>query len=97
MAEELAAGPTNAIAETKKLLIDSDTLSLTEELARERKKIRIVEIVEMLSKESKLLLKRENPSSNNGGLGGFEPRIWVRSPAGFQATSRAQIPLFCRR
>ena len=40
MAKELAAGPTNAIAETKQLLIDSDTLSLTEELAREREKNR---------------------------------------------------------
>ena len=40
MAEELAAGPTNAIAETKKLLIDSDTLSLEEELKKEREKNR---------------------------------------------------------
>lgn len=41
MAKELAAGPTKAIAETKKLLIDSDTLSLSEELKREREKNRI--------------------------------------------------------
>ena len=40
MAEELAAGPTDAIAETKKLLIDSDTLSLEEELKKEREKNR---------------------------------------------------------
>ena len=40
MAEELAAGPTNAIAETKKLLINSDTLSLEEELKKEREKNR---------------------------------------------------------
>ena len=40
MAQELANGPTNAIAETKKLLIDSDTLSLNEELEREREKNR---------------------------------------------------------
>ena len=40
MAEELAAGPTNAIAETKKLLIASDTLSLEEELKKEREKNR---------------------------------------------------------
>tara|TARA_B100000676_G_scaffold174503_1_gene171275 strand:+ start:592 stop:1365 length:774 start_codon:yes stop_codon:yes gene_type:complete len=40
IAEELAAGPTNAIAETKKLLIDSDTLSLEEELKKEREKNR---------------------------------------------------------
>ena len=38
MAQKLAAGPTNAIAETKKLLIDSDTLSLKQELEREREK-----------------------------------------------------------
>ena len=40
IAEELAAGPTNAIAQTKKLLIDSDTLSLQEELKKEREKNR---------------------------------------------------------
>ena len=40
MAQELANGPTNAIAETKKLLIDSDTLSLKQELERERDKNR---------------------------------------------------------
>ena len=40
IAEELAAGPTNAIAQTKKLLIDSDTLSLEEELKKEREKNR---------------------------------------------------------
>ncbi len=40
MAEELAAGPTTAISETKKLLIDSDTLALEEELKREREKNR---------------------------------------------------------
>ncbi len=41
IAEELAAGPTNAIAQTKKLLIDSDTLSLQEELKKEREKNRV--------------------------------------------------------
>ena len=40
MAQELANGPTNAIAETKKLLIDSDTLSLNQELEIEREKNR---------------------------------------------------------
>ena len=40
MAQELANGPTSAIAETKKLLIDSDTLSLKQELERERDKNR---------------------------------------------------------
>ena len=40
IAKELANGPTNAIAETKKLLIDSDTLSLNQELEREREKNR---------------------------------------------------------
>ena len=40
MAHELANGPTSAIAETKKLLIDSDTLSLKQELERERDKNR---------------------------------------------------------
>ena len=40
IAQELADGPTNAIAETKKLLIDSDALSLKQELEREREKNR---------------------------------------------------------
>ena len=40
MAQELANGPTSAIGETKKLLIDSDTLSLKQELERERDKNR---------------------------------------------------------
>jgi len=40
MAKELASGPTGAIAETKMLLVESDTLSLEEELERERKKNR---------------------------------------------------------
>ena len=40
MAQELADGPTNAIAETKKLLIDSDSLSLRQELEIEREKNR---------------------------------------------------------
>ena len=40
MAQELANGPTSAIGETKKLLIDSDTLSLEQELEREREKNR---------------------------------------------------------
>ena len=40
MAQELANGPTSAIGETKKLLIDSDTLSLEQELERERDKNR---------------------------------------------------------
>ena len=40
MAQELANGPTSAISETKKLLIDSDTLSLKQELERERDKNR---------------------------------------------------------
>ena len=40
MAHELADGPTNAIAETKKLLIDSDSLSLRQELEIEREKNR---------------------------------------------------------
>ena len=95
MAEELAAGPTNAIAETKKLLIDSIRSLLQKNWLR-RKKIRIVEIVEMLSKESKLLLKKRTQVRIMAGSGGFEPRIGF-DPAGFQATSRAQIPLFCRR
>ena len=38
IAQKLADGPTNAIAETKKLLIDSDTLSLKQELEIEREK-----------------------------------------------------------
>ncbi len=40
MAQELANGPISAIGETKKLLIDSDTLSLEQELERERDKNR---------------------------------------------------------
>ena len=40
MAQELANGPISAIGETKKLLIDSDTLSLEQELEREREKNR---------------------------------------------------------
>jgi 2-(1,2-epoxy-1,2-dihydrophenyl)acetyl-CoA isomerase len=40
MAKELASGPTSAIAETKMLLVESDTLSLEEELEREREKNR---------------------------------------------------------
>ena len=40
MAQKLADGPTNAIAETKKLLIDSDSLSLRQELEIEREKNR---------------------------------------------------------
>ena len=40
LAQELANGPTDAIAETKKLLIDSDTLSLKQELEKERGKNR---------------------------------------------------------
>jgi len=40
MAKELASGPTSAIAETKMQLIESDTLSLEEELEREREKNR---------------------------------------------------------
>ena len=40
MAKELASGPTSAIAETKMLLVESDTLSLEEELKRERERNR---------------------------------------------------------
>ena len=40
MAKEIAAGPRTALAETKKLLFDSDNLSLDEELRREREKNR---------------------------------------------------------
>jgi 2-(1,2-epoxy-1,2-dihydrophenyl)acetyl-CoA isomerase len=40
MARELASGPTSAIAETKRLLVESDTLSLEEELKRERERNR---------------------------------------------------------
>jgi len=40
MAKELASGPTDAIAETKRLLVESDTLSLEEELKRERERNR---------------------------------------------------------
>ncbi|MEC8076774.1 MAG: enoyl-CoA hydratase/isomerase family protein [Candidatus Thermoplasmatota archaeon] len=38
MAKEIAAGPKTALAETKKLLLDSDSLSLDEELRRESEK-----------------------------------------------------------
>ena len=38
MAKELASGPTDTIAETKRLLVESDTLSLEEELKRERER-----------------------------------------------------------
>ena len=38
MARELASGPTSAITETKRLLMESDTLSLEEELKRERER-----------------------------------------------------------
>ena len=40
MAKELASGPTSAITETKRLLVESDTLSLEEELKRERERNR---------------------------------------------------------
>ena len=40
MAKELASGPTDAIAETKRLLLESETLSLEEELKKEREKNR---------------------------------------------------------
>ena len=40
MAKELASGPAGAIAETKKLLLESESLSLKEELEREREKNR---------------------------------------------------------
>ena len=38
MAKEIAAGPKTALAETKKLLLESERLSLDEELKREREK-----------------------------------------------------------
>ena len=41
MAKEITAGPKTALAETKKLLLDSDSLSLDEELRREREKNRV--------------------------------------------------------
>ena len=41
MAKKIAAGPKTALAETKKLLLDSDSLSLDEELRREREKNRV--------------------------------------------------------
>ena len=41
IAKEIAAGPKTALAETKKLLLDSDSLSLDEELRREREKNRV--------------------------------------------------------
>ncbi len=41
IANEIAAGPKTALAETKKLLLDSDSLSLDEELRREREKNRV--------------------------------------------------------
>ena len=40
MAKKLASGPIEAIAETKRLLVESDTLSLEEELKRERERNR---------------------------------------------------------
>jgi len=40
MAKELASGPAGAIAETKKLLLESESLSLEEELEKEREKNR---------------------------------------------------------
>ena len=40
MAKDLASGPTEAIAETKRLLVESNTLSLEEELKRERERNR---------------------------------------------------------
>ncbi len=40
IARELASGPIEAIAETKRLLVESDTLSLEEELKRERERNR---------------------------------------------------------
>ena len=40
MARELAYGPTDAIAETKRLLVESDTLSLDKELKKERERNR---------------------------------------------------------
>ena len=41
IAKKIAAGPKTALAETKKLLLDSDSLSLDEELRREREKNRV--------------------------------------------------------
>ena len=41
IAKLIAAGPKTALAETKKLLLDSDSLSLDEELRREREKNRV--------------------------------------------------------
>ena len=41
IANEIAVGPKTALAETKKLLLDSDSLSLDEELRREREKNRV--------------------------------------------------------
>ena len=38
MAKEIAAGPKTALAETKKLLLESEQLSLDEELKKEREK-----------------------------------------------------------
>ena len=40
IAKEIAAGPKTALAETKKLLLESDSFSLDEELRREREKNR---------------------------------------------------------
>ena len=40
IAKEIASGPAGAIAETKKLLLESESLSLKEELEREREKNR---------------------------------------------------------
>ena len=40
MAKEIASGPAGAIAETKKLLLESESLSLEEELEKEREKNR---------------------------------------------------------
>jgi 2-(1,2-epoxy-1,2-dihydrophenyl)acetyl-CoA isomerase len=40
MAKEIAARPKTALAETKKLLLESESLSLDEELKREREKNR---------------------------------------------------------
>ena len=38
MATQIAAGPKTALAETKKLLLESERLSLDEELKKEREK-----------------------------------------------------------
>ena len=40
IANELASGPLEAIAETKRLLLESETLSLEDELKKEREKNR---------------------------------------------------------